>query len=382
MDKKFKILVVDDNDMTRESIIKIISMIDNFQVIGEAVDGVDAIKKTEKLSPDVVLMDINMPVMDGLQATEEISKNYPHVVVIIMSVQDDSDYLKKAMLSGAKEYIFKPFSTDDFVNTVLKTVEKDLERKSKISIVNKEKKSAEIISVFSAKGGTGKSVLAFNFALKLSKKEGNKVLLIDGDFLFGDVGVLVDEKPIKTIENLVDDMAFESYAIMKEYITETSYNIDTLLAPKRPENAEKITKTNIEEILKITKKEYDYIIIDLGTNYNNSTLTFLDLSDQIFMITLMDLMSIKNTKIGIDVMKSLDYDSDKLKLIVNQYNKKNNISATKLKKYLNYEVYFKVPEDRKIINDSINIGIPVSKVKSFRKSKFEKAIMDLVAICV
>jgi pilus assembly protein CpaE len=264
----------------------------------------------------------------------------------------------------------------------LKTVEKDLERKSKISIVNKEKKSGEIISVFSAKGGTGKSVLAFNFALKLSKKEGNRVLLVDGDFLFGDVGVLVDEKPIKTIENLVDDMAFESYAIMKEYITETSYNIDALLAPKRPENAEKITKTNIEEILKIMKNEYDYIIIDLGTNYNNSTLTFLDLSDQIFMITLMDLMSIKNTKIGIDVMKSLDYDEDKLKLIVNQYNKKNNISATKLKKYLNYEVYFKVPEDRKIINDSINIGIPVSKVKSFRKSKFEKAIMDLVAICV
>jgi pilus assembly protein CpaE len=382
MENKFKILVVDDNDMTRESIIKIISMVDNFEVVGEAVDGVDAIKKTEKLSPDVVLMDINMPVMDGLEATEEISKNYPHVVVIIMSVQDDSDYLKKAMLSGAKEYIFKPFSTEDFVNTVLKTVEKDLERKSKISIVNKEKKSAEIISVFSAKGGTGKSVLAFNFALKLSKKEGNKVLLIDGDFLFGDVGVLVDEKPIKTIENLVDDMAFESYAIMKEYITETNYNIDALLAPKRPENAEKITKTNIEEILKITKKEYDYIIVDLGTNYNNSTLTFLDLSDQIFMITLMDLMSIKNTKIGIDVMKSLDYDEDKLKLIVNQYNKKNNISATKLKKYLNYEVYFKVPEDRKIINDSINIGIPVSKVKSFRKSKFEKAIMDLVAIFV
>lgn len=382
MEKKFKILVVDDNDMTRESIIKIISMVDNFEVVGEAVDGVDAIKKTEKLNPDVVLMDINMPVMDGLEATEEISKNYPHVVVIIMSVQDDSDYLKKAMLSGAKEYIFKPFSTEDFVNTVLKTVEKDLERKSKISIFNKEKKNAEIISVFSAKGGTGKSVLAFNFSLKLSKKEGNRVLLIDGDFLFGDVGVLVDEKPIKTIENLVDDMAFESYAIMKEYITETNYNIDVLLAPKRPENAEKISKTNIEEIINITKEEYDYIVIDLGTNYNTSTLTFLDLSSQIFMITLMDLMSIKNTKIGIDVMKSLDYDKDKLKLIVNQYNKKNNISATKLKKYLNYEIYFKVPEDRKIINDSINIGIPVSKVKSFRKSKFEKAIMELVAICV
>lgn len=382
MENEFKILVVDDNDMTRASITKIINMVDNFLVIGEAVDGMDAIKQTDKLKPDVVLMDINMPVMDGLSATEEISKNYPNVVVIIMSVQDDTEYLKKAMLSGAKEYIFKPFNTDDLVNTVLKTVEKDLERKSKISITNKERKNGEIISVFSAKGGTGKSIIAFNFALKLSKEEENKVLLIDGDFLFGDVGVLVDEKPIKTIENIIDDMAFESYTIMKEYITSTNYNIDTLLAPRRPESAEKITKTNIEEIIDIVKKEYDYIIIDLGTNYNNTTLTFLDISDQIYLITLMDLMSIKNTKIGIDVMKSLDYNEDKLKLIVNQYNRKNNISTAKLKKYLNYEIFFKVPEDRKIINDSINIGIPVSKIRSFRKSKFEKAIMELVAICI
>lgn len=382
MENKFKILIADDNDMTRESISKIINMVDNFEVIGEAVDGVDAIRKTDQLNPDVVLMDINMPVMDGLKATEEISKNYPNVVVIIMSVQNDSDYLKKAMLSGAKEYIFKPFSTEDLVNTVSKTVEKDLERKSKVSIVNKDTKKAEIISVFSTKGGAGKSVIAFNFALKLSKEKDNKVLLIDGDFLFGDVGVLVDKKPIKTIENIVDDLAYESFAIMKEYITGTNYNIDTILAPKRPEDAEKITKTNIQDIINVVRKEYDYIIIDLGTNYNSSTLTFLDLSDQIFLITLMDLMSIKNTKIGIDVMRSLDYREDKLKLIVNQYNRKNSISTAKLKKYLNYEIYFKVPEDRKTINNSINIGIPVGKIKSFRRSKFEKAIMELVAICV
>lgn len=382
MDNVFRILVVDDNDMARESIIKIISLVDNLEVIGEASNGQEAIIETEKLKPDVVLMDINMPIMDGLEATEEISKNFPGVVVIIMSVQDDTDYLKKAMLSGAKEYIFKPFNTDDLVNTVVKTVEKDLERKSNISITNKEEKDAHIISMFSTKGGTGKSVLALNFSLKLSKKGDKKVILVDGDFLFGDVGVLVDEKPIKTIENIVDDMAFDSYHLMKEYITDTNYNIDALLAPKRPENAERITKEHVKDIMNILKKEYDYIIIDLGTNYDSTTLTFLDISDEIFLITLMDLMSIKNTKIGLDVMRSLDYTEDKLRLIVNQYNKKENISVAKLKKYLNYEIYFKVPEDRKIINDSINIGMPVSHIKSFRKSKFEKAIIELVAICL
>jgi len=74
MENKFKILVVDDNDMTRASIIKIINMVDNFEVVGEAVDGIDAIKKTEKLKPNVVLMDINMPVMDGKKQQKKLVK--------------------------------------------------------------------------------------------------------------------------------------------------------------------------------------------------------------------------------------------------------------------------------------------------------------------
>lgn len=378
MDKHIiNILVVDDNDGTGEKIIKIIDMVDHFKVVGEAVDGVDALNKTRELKPDVILMDINMPIMNGLESTEEISKEFPNIVVIIMSVQDDTDYLKKAMLCGAKEYIFKPFTTDDLINTVSKTFEKNLERKIDIKVEEKNE-LGKVISFFSTKGGVGKSVLAFNYALKLNELEDKKVILVDGDFLFGDVGILVDEKPLKTIYNIIEDQAFGSFDLLKEYIISTNENISVLLSPKRPENAEYITNEHVKDILKLLKENFDYIIVDLGTNFNNSTLTFLDYSDYIYIISLMDLMSIKNTKLGIEVMQSLDYDKEKVKIIINKFRKNGNINIKNLAKHLNYPIYYKIPYDKKIIENSVSIGKPVSKVSFFSKSKFEKALIDFI----
>jgi pilus assembly protein CpaE len=249
-----------------------------------------------------------------------------------------------------------------------------------MEIVNKNEREGKIISFFSTKGGVGKSVIAFNYALKLASSRKKNVLLIDGDFLFGDVAVLVDEKPIKTIYNAIEDMAIESFDFLKEYIIKTKYKIDVLLAPKRPENAESITKDDIIKIIELVKTKYDYIIIDLGTNFDNNTLTFLDICGELFFITTTDLMSVKNTKLGIDVMKSLDYDNKKIKIIINKYEKNGNILENDLKKYINFPIFFTLPEDRKIIENSINTGVPIDTLKLFSKSKFEKALIKLIEI--
>jgi len=378
MSDNIRILVADDSDVTRNAIIKITNMVDNFEVIGEASNGEEAIQKTKELKPDIVLMDINMPIINGLEATEKISKECANVIVIIMSVQGGTEYLKKAMFSGAKEYIFKPFSMSELVDTVTSTIKLNNERRKNIEIAKPAVKEAEFLTFFSTKGGVGKSILAFNYAIKLAAIKNKKVLLIDGDFLFGDVAVLSDKKPLKTIYDIVEDMAFESFDFLKEYITETDNGIDVLLAPRRPENAESITSENIIKINDIVKKNYDYVIVDLGTNFNNSTLTFLDYCDEIFFITTTDLMTIKNTKIGIDVMKSLGYDDTKIKIIVNKFQKNGNVNINDLNKYLKFPIFFTMPEDRKIIENSVNVGKPVGKVKMFSKGKFEKMLIKLI----
>jgi pilus assembly protein CpaE len=321
-------------------------------------------------------MDINMPVLNGLEATEYIYEHYPEVSVIIMSVQSETEYLRKAMVSGAKSYIIKPFSPEDLIQSVRDTVSLESKRKENLRVVvEKEEKFAEVISFFSTKGGVGKTVLATNLAVMLSKKK--KVLLIDADLLFGDIGILLDIRPLKTIIDLIEDHVYEDFNAYHDYLQETEDGFDVLLAPRKPEEAEFVSAKALAAIIKTTRQHYDTIIIDLGTNYSEATLTALDLSSQIYMISTYDLLSIKNTLVGLDVMKSLSYDVDKLKLVLNKRDKRNRISEADIKKILKYPITAALPLEKKLLDDAVQLGEPVTKVGKVLPTRFEKSLKAL-----
>src|SRR5665647_2583343 len=99
------VLIVDDIADTRESIRRLLQFEANIEVIGEAGTGSDALRIAEELQPDIVLLDINMPEMDGLRAAELLALRVPESAVIIMSVQGEPGYMRRAMMSGAREYL-------------------------------------------------------------------------------------------------------------------------------------------------------------------------------------------------------------------------------------------------------------------------------------
>ena len=155
---KIKILVADDIEETRCVIKKMLSLeSDQFEIVGEASNGEEVLQVIKRVKPDVVLMDINMPVLNGLEATERITNEFPTIIVIIMSVQAESDYLKKAMFYGAKEYIIKPFNFEVLVSTIKNTYDKYNEKLAKQAVNLEESYDAKIITFYSSKGGVGKS---------------------------------------------------------------------------------------------------------------------------------------------------------------------------------------------------------------------------------
>ena len=103
--KEIKVLIADDVEETRKNIRLLLELDQMITVVGEAGNGREAVELTNSIQPDVVLMDINMPDVDGIKATEAISVATPQVAVIIVSVQGEQEYLKRAMLAGAKEYL-------------------------------------------------------------------------------------------------------------------------------------------------------------------------------------------------------------------------------------------------------------------------------------
>lgn len=176
--EKIRIIVVDDVEQTRTDIKRLLYFEEDMEVVGEAENGQKAIEIVAKESPDVILMDINMPVMDGIEATENISLANPDLAVIIISIQGEQEYLKKAMVAGARDYLVKPLGSEEMSSTIRQCYKLNKERKAKIS-PQKEVSSSEpsslskhrIISLFSGKGGVGKTFLGVNLAVSLAKKK-------------------------------------------------------------------------------------------------------------------------------------------------------------------------------------------------------------------
>jgi len=102
-----KVLVVDDHLLSRKGIVSILSAHPMFEIVGEAVNGQEALKKAKALMPDLILMDIQMPVLSGLEATRLIKEEMPYVKIVILSVSDDAQDFFEAIKKGAQGYLLK-----------------------------------------------------------------------------------------------------------------------------------------------------------------------------------------------------------------------------------------------------------------------------------
>lgn len=378
MSQKIRILVVDDVEETINLISDMLSFEKRIEIVGQASNGKEAINLVDKLKPDVVLMDINMPVMDGLRATEIITRDHPQSIVIIMSVQGEVEYLKKAMLYGAKEYVVKPFNLDDIINTIITVYEEEKKRQKHIKqkkSEGKEKNKAKTITLFGTKGGVGKTTIALNTAISIAKKTGEKVAIIDLDLQFGDISLLSNINPRKTIVDVLEDLSNFDEEVLDEYMNEYIAGIKILSSPIKPEQAEYIMAEHLEKILDILKQEYQYIVIDTSTNFDDVTLTALDKSDVILLVSTMDLHSIKNVKLGLEIMESLNYSEKKVKLVINKATQKYGIKYQDLIDALDKEVSILVPYDNKTVITSINKGYPFMRHR--KNGKIYKSIKKL-----
>lgn len=355
-----KILIVDDITETRENIKRLLYFEKDMMIVGEAADGQEAVNQTEKLSPDILLMDINMPVMDGITATETISLKYPKAAIIIMSVQGEQEYLKKAMVAGAREYMVKPFSTDELVNTIRKVY--DFEQKRRVqmaepSMVRDMQRDPQLIAVFSTKGGVGKTTIATNLAVGLAKETRKKVVIVDMDLQFGDVAVMLNVIPKRTITELIQDINQMEPELLESYLVTHPTGVKVLPCPTRPEYAELITGSHVEKILSILKQKYDYIVIDTPPFFHETTLTALDLCHQILLIVATDLPTIKNVKLGLEVLDSLHLKG-KVKLVLNRSSSDIGIRCEDMEESLGLKVAAHVPSDGRTVITSVNKGNP------------------------
>lgn len=118
MAKKIRVLIVDDHTLVRDGIRALLALFADIEVVGEAADGKEALEKTRELAPDVVLMDLAMPIMGGLEATRRIHKEFPETKVLALTQYDDSEYVVPVIEAGARGFITKMAASSELVSAI------------------------------------------------------------------------------------------------------------------------------------------------------------------------------------------------------------------------------------------------------------------------
>jgi len=303
-------------------------------------------------------MDINMPGMDGISATSLLSTEVPGAGIIIMSVQAEREYMRRAMTAGAKDYLTKPFSGDELLQAIKQVHANQKQRRKVVALEPKPVEEGKVITVFSAKGGIGKTTIATNLAVALADKIKGRVCIVDADLQFGDVSLFLNILPRATIADVVADIDSLDDKVLAGYITQYNQHLDVLAAPLRPEQAEMVSGPHLVTMLKTLRNMYQYIIVDTVPAFSETTLSALDEADQILVVASLDLPTIKNVKLCLEIMESLSYEPDKIKLILNRTNSEGGMDIREAEESLRRSFTATLPSDGKTVVSSVNRGTP------------------------
>jgi pilus assembly protein CpaE len=369
--EKFRVLIVDDIAETRENIRKLLQFEADIEVVAVARTGREAIQLAQEASPDVVLMDINMPDMDGIAATEIIRQKTPSVQVVILSVQGDQNYMRKAMLVGARDFLTKPPMPDELVAAIRRAGKMAREERSKTAqayiaapsgtIFNATTgvgTQGKIIMFYSPKGGTGCTTLAVNVAVALCNEE-TRVVIVDANLQFGDVALFLNEQGKNTILDLAPRADELDPSIVEEVMIKHAVSgVHILASPSRPEHGEKVNPDQFTKLLRYLRQLYAYVIVDTSTYLNDITLSVLDVAEAVVLITVQDIPSIKNDRLFLDLLLTLNIPVEKVALVLNKYDKRIAILPEKIGENLKQTVEAVIPLDEKTVIPSVNRGVP------------------------
>ena len=384
---KIRVLVVDDIPEMRENIRKLLAFENDIEVVAVAGNGKDALECARQYQPNVVLMDINMPDMDGITAAELVVQAVPIAQVIMVSVQSEADYLRRAMLVGARDFVTKPFSADELISTIHRVHKSGLARAQAAPQPGpmlpggmpgsmRPKKEGQVVAVFGTKGGIGTSMLAVNLAIGLSRND-HRVAVVDASLHFGDVGVLLNLQASRSIADIVQVIADLDAELINTMLTPHTSGIKALLAPARPEMAELITAEHVRSILAEMRRMFDFVVVDTTRSLKDDVLAVLDTADRIVLLGTPDIPSIKNARAFFEIADALSYASDKIMFILNKVDRRSTISAKDFESYLKHPVAAQLPMDEAIAVMSVNKGVPFVADPRARTTALAQAVFQL-----
>ena len=362
-----RVIVVDQDQVARSEVQKMLAL-SGFAVLGEAGYGIEAVSLAKESEPDVMVIALEEPVVRALQTVEAVADLLPQSPVVAYSSIKDPASIRKAMLAGVADYLVTPVREEDLVNSIHGVLAQEERRRARIAGETDEPVACgTVLTVFGAKGGIGKTTISTNLATAIVQKTGQSVALVDLDTRFGDVAILMDIP----VERSIADLALPEDEINREMLQDCLYTHNTgvtiLPAPVRPTDWRNVHAGHIERVVTLLAQTYDYVILDTPGTFNDIVARALELATLVLLVATVDMASLKDTLLAIDMLRSWNFPQEKVKLVINSTNEATNVQPQEVKRMLGRDVFWSIPYDRNI-STSTQLGMPVVVAKPTTKA--------------
>lgn len=304
----------------------------------------------------------------------EAARRQSGIATLLVAAQLDTSLLRKAMRAGVADVIPTEATSAEMIDAVRAAIE-SAARNAPSESSGAARGNSIVVTVFSTKGGVGKTVLSTNLAASLAAQHDRSVALLDLDLQFGDVGIAMGLRPERTIFEAAQSFDRLDSSMLSSLLSCHDSGAKALLAPTRPEDAEAITAGRVAGIIGMLRDMFEFVVIDTAPAFNDVTLSALDNSDIVYIVTMMDVASVKNTRITLQKLTQLGYAQDSIRLVLNRADSKVFLTVPEVEKAIGVPISFKIPSDL-VVPRSINRGVPV--VIDEPRSRVARSIAEVV----
>lgn len=376
--ERIKVLVVEDDLEKRTNILEIFSGVEYIQVVGEAGTAAEALEIVEPLDPGVMLIGAYVP-GDGYKLAEKIAAAYPWIATILVEAELQEETMRKAIFAGAKDVLLEPFTPAKLVDSVYRSYQlekkKQVIQRDKTPALRKKPRQGQILTVFSTKGGVGKTFVSTNLAVALAQHTGDAVVLVDLDLDFGNAALALNIIPRYTIHDVINEIRNLDQDLMESYLIPHRSGIKLLAANAQPQMSEFINAEQISLILKVLQSVFDYVVVDMPARFYDPVDPALQQADLLLLVTTQDVATIRNLKACLVALGSLNYPRHKIKLLLNRAESRSEIKSRDVETTLNHDLFGVLPAEYRLVSSSLNKGIPV--VLLYPRAKVSRNFMEL-----
>jgi pilus assembly protein CpaE len=377
--KQIRVVALCDPGATQQQITEALNAQNEFTLVDIIAVKEMLPRQIRAAEPDILLVDSKLQGESTLDIIDDLALQFPSSALVAILPTNDPLVAQQVMLAGARAFLITPFSQINLVSTLRRVTELEGRRQQTQTYIPAQVSEAtrplRSVTVYSPRGGTGVTSIAANTAIALAEETGKRVLLFEGKVFFGHLEVMLNLKVQNALSDLIPHATNLDEGLIRDVVCPHPSGIHVLLAPSNVQIAQGIRAEDIYNIFVGVSRYYDYTVVDAGGPLNDISVTLMDATDRILLVTTPDLASLHDTSRFLQLSRSLSYPADKILMILNKAGVEGGVKLKDIETVLHHQVYHQIPNDPANVLRSINRGIPF--LVYYPRSNASKSIQQL-----